>query len=49
VSREITPSKIGVNLRRDDISDFTASSLAVYPPMNTTLAQFATDTAEYTQ
>jgi hypothetical protein len=40
---------MGVNLRRDDISDFTASSLAVYPAMNTTLAQFATDTAEYTQ
>jgi hypothetical protein len=41
--------KMGVNFRRDDISDFTASSLAVYPAMNTTLAQFAADTAQYTQ
>ena len=38
--------KMGVNFRRDNISDFTASSLAVYPAMNTTLAQFATDTAQ---
>ncbi|HKN25586.1 MAG TPA: carboxypeptidase regulatory-like domain-containing protein [Candidatus Acidoferrum sp.] len=35
--------KMGVNFRRDDISDYTASNLADYPVVQTTLAGFATD------
>ncbi len=35
--------KMGVNFRRDDISDHTASELALYPAVQTTLLGFATD------
>ena len=35
--------KMGVNFRRDDISDYTASELANYPVVQTTLLGFATD------
>jgi len=35
--------KMGVNWRRDDISDLTASSVTVYPAVNTTLLGFAND------
>ncbi|MGB9434523.1 MAG: carboxypeptidase regulatory-like domain-containing protein [Candidatus Acidiferrum sp.] len=35
--------KMGVNFRRDDISDYTASNLADYPVVQTTLLGFATD------
>lgn len=35
--------KMGVNFRREDISDFTASELALYPAVNTTLYGFAND------
>ncbi|MGB2636053.1 MAG: carboxypeptidase regulatory-like domain-containing protein [Candidatus Acidiferrum sp.] len=35
--------KMGVNFRRDDISDHTASELALYPAVQTTLFGFATD------
>jgi len=35
--------KMGVNFRRDDISDYTASNLADYPVIQTTLLGFATD------
>ena len=35
--------KMGVNFRRDDISDFTAAQLAVYPAVSTTLLGFAND------
>jgi hypothetical protein len=41
--------KMGFNFRRDDISDLTASELAVFPAVNTTLAQFASDETEFTQ
>jgi hypothetical protein len=42
--------KMGVNYRRDDISDFTASELAVFPAVNTTLLGLATDSvASFTQ
>jgi TonB dependent receptor len=34
---------MGVNFRRDDISDHAASSLALYPAVNTTLFGFAND------
>src|ERR1700722_19434746 len=32
--------KMGVNFRRDDISDLTAASTALYPAINLTLAEF---------
>ena len=35
--------KMGVNFRRDDISDHTASELALYPAVQTTLFGFAND------
>jgi len=35
--------KMGMNFRRDDISDFTASEVAVYPAVQTTLVGLATD------
>jgi hypothetical protein len=35
--------KMGVNFRRDDISDHTASELALYPAVSTTLLGFAND------
>jgi hypothetical protein len=35
--------KMGINWRRDDISDHTASEVAVYPAVNTTLLGFAND------
>jgi hypothetical protein len=35
--------KMGVNFRRDDISDYTASNLADYPAVQTTLFGFAND------
>jgi Carboxypeptidase regulatory-like domain/TonB-dependent Receptor Plug Domain len=35
--------KMGVNWRRDDISDYTASEVSVYPAVQTTLAEFAND------
>lgn len=35
--------KMGVNFRRDDISDYTASEVAVFPAVNTTLMGFAND------
>ena len=35
--------KMGMNFRRDDISDLTAAQLTVYPAVNTTLAGFASD------
>jgi hypothetical protein len=35
--------KMGVNWRRDDISDYTAGELAVYPAVQTTLAGFIDD------
>jgi Carboxypeptidase regulatory-like domain len=35
--------KMGVNFRRDDISDLTAANLAIYPAVQTTLLGFATD------
>jgi Carboxypeptidase regulatory-like domain/TonB-dependent Receptor Plug Domain len=35
--------RMGVNFRRDDISDHTASELAAFPAVNTTLLGFATD------
>jgi Carboxypeptidase regulatory-like domain/TonB-dependent Receptor Plug Domain len=38
--------KFGVNWRRDDISDFTASEVAVYPAVNVTLAGFANNTVD---
>ena len=41
--------KMGVNFRRDDISDLTAASLAVYPAENTTLFGFANDQVSFTQ
>jgi hypothetical protein len=42
--------KMGVNFRRDDISDFTASEVGVFPAINTTLFGFANDqVASYTQ
>jgi hypothetical protein len=42
--------KMGMNFRRDDISDLTASQLSVYPAVNTTLAGFANDeVANFTQ
>jgi carboxypeptidase family protein len=41
--------KMGVNFRRDDISDHTASELALYPAVNTTLLGFATDETNFTQ
>ncbi len=42
--------KMGMNFRRDDISDFTASEVNVYPAVNTTLAGLATDqVASFTQ
>ncbi len=40
---------MGMSFRRDDISDLTASEVAVFPAVNTTLAQFASDATEYTQ
>jgi len=36
--------KMGVNFRRDDVSDFRASELTNPPAINTTLLGFATDT-----
>jgi Carboxypeptidase regulatory-like domain/TonB-dependent Receptor Plug Domain len=41
--------KMGMSFRRDDISDLTASEVAVFPAVNTTLAEFATDATEFTQ
>ena len=35
--------KVGGNFRRNDLSDHTASEVATYPAVNTTLAGFATD------
>jgi hypothetical protein len=35
--------KMGVNFRRDDVSDFTASEITVFPAVNTTLSAFAND------
>ena len=35
--------KMGVNFRRDDISDYTAGQQAVYPAVNVTLFGFAND------
>lgn len=35
--------KMGVNFRRDDISDYTASELDLYPAVQTTLYGFAND------
>jgi len=35
--------KMGINFRRDDISDLTASELAVYPAVSTTLFGLAND------
>jgi len=35
--------KMGVNWRRDDISDLTASEVAIYPAVNTTLFGLAND------
>jgi hypothetical protein len=37
--------KMGVNFRRDDISDHTAAETTVYPAVNTTLVGFADDAA----
>ena len=37
--------KMGVNFRRDDISDHTASEITVYPAVQTTLLGFANDAA----
>lgn len=42
--------KMGVNFRRDDVSDHTAQELTLYPAVNTTLAGFANDqVASFTQ
>jgi Carboxypeptidase regulatory-like domain/TonB-dependent Receptor Plug Domain len=42
--------KMGANFRRDDISDHAASSVALYPAVNTTLLGFANDqVASFTQ
>jgi hypothetical protein len=41
--------KMGVNFRRDDISDYSASSVAVYPAVNTDLTSFFNDALDYTQ
>lgn len=40
--------KMGVNWRRDDITDFTASETAVFPVVNTSLASFVNDAADFT-
>jgi hypothetical protein len=44
VTRGAHSFKMGVNFRRDDVSDHTAQEQALYPAVNTTLAGFATDT-----
>jgi carboxypeptidase family protein len=41
VSRGNHGFKLGVNFRRDDISDLTAAQTALYPAINLTLAEFA--------
>jgi outer membrane receptor protein involved in Fe transport len=38
--------KMGVNFRRDDISDYRASELTLTPAISTSLAGFATDTVD---
>jgi len=35
--------KMGVNFRRDDITDLTAGQIALYPAINVNLAEFASD------
>jgi hypothetical protein len=49
ISRGSHSFKMGMSYRRDDISDHTASELAVFPGVNATLAQFATDQTGFTQ
>lgn len=39
--------KMGINWRRDDISDLTASQVTVYPAVQTTLAGFANDSVGF--
>ena len=43
ISRGNHSFKMGMNFRRDNISDLTAAQLTVYPAVNTTLSGFAND------
>jgi Carboxypeptidase regulatory-like domain/TonB-dependent Receptor Plug Domain len=43
ITKGVHSFKMGFNFRRDDISDLTASELAVYPAVQTTLFGFAND------
>jgi Carboxypeptidase regulatory-like domain/TonB-dependent Receptor Plug Domain len=44
VTRGNHAMKMGFNFRRDDVSDFTASEVTVFPGVNTTLSSFANNT-----